>query len=197
MAFDIRNHLKKTKTTKPRHPFIGSGNHVLALLGFRYSESRDDGPIYGCDFVVVKSDAADHPVGSVRSQIFKVERRPKFQSQDSDADRLVALIQNMLGCTEQTVDSVKLSALEVAQIESGKLLDEAGLAAAKGRGLLVGAYGAPAKKTSAGKDFVDVSWSHVPGQTPESIAAKRRELDISHPRAAADAPATGGSLLPT
>lgn len=221
MAFDIRSHLKNTKTTRPSAPFVGPGNHVLALLQFRKSSSQDAGTVYAVDFSVVKSDSEQHPADSMCSAVFKVERRPDYASQDSDADRLVALIQNMLGTTDTVLDrdlsysdgsrmvtipaGTKLTALEVAQIEAGKMLDDAGLAAGKGRGLLVRAYGAPPKKTKKGKDFVNVTYTHEPGQTKESIAARRRQLDQIHPRAESDTaapaqtapstPATGGSSL--
>ena len=182
MAFDIAAQIKRTKAKRPSHPFIGSGQHEMTVLQFRQSESKDDGVIYAVDFVIDKSTADDHKAGSIRSQIFKVERRPKFSTMDSDADRLVDLIGKLV-CADS---------LEKAQEAAGKILSEPGLKAQIARGMRVSAFGKPPKKTSTGSDFVDVNYTSVV-QTREAIAVRRREVDATHPigvEIPADEPAT-------
>lgn len=174
MTFDLAAHLAKTKQTRAGHPFIGTGDHELTVLEFRQSKHPEDGVIYAVDFVIDTSTAADHTVGSIRSAVFKIERRPEFSSQDSDADRLVGLVWKLAGATD----------LEDAQATAAKILSAEGLAKGLGRGMRIRAHGAPPRKTTRGKDFVNVTYSPVT-QTREQVAARRAELDASHPRAAA------------
>lgn len=193
MAFDLKAHLDRTKAVRPSHPFLGSGNHKLTVCEFRKSNSPDAGTIYAVDVVIDESDAADHKPGTMRSAIFKVERRPEFASQDSDADRLVELFKQLTGA----------DTIEKAQEQAHKTLaDDATIAKQRARGMRIDAFGAPPKTTKKGKPFVNVTWQHVP-QTKEQIAARRRALDVSHPAGVAAAPveppppppSQGGSML--
>lgn len=195
MTFDLAAHLAKTKQTRAGHPFIGTGDHELTVLEFRQSKHPEDGVLYAVDFVIDSSTDTGHAPGTIRSAVFKVERRPEFSSQDSDADRLVDLVGKLVGATD----------LAAAQASAAKILSAEGLARGLGRGMRIRAHGAPPRKTRKGKDFVNVTYSPVV-QTREQVGARRAELDASHPRAAAPAqppaqpapaappPPTGGLL---
>jgi hypothetical protein len=169
MAFDLAAHLKNTKPTRPSHPFLPTGRHVLDVLEIRKFESADSGTSYAADFIMVESDNDKAKPGAIYSALFKVMQRPQRAEMTSDADRMVAFAGALVGAPD--LESARAAANKVAGT------DEA-LKMQKARGIRVGAFG---KNPKEGKTYVPVDFSFVV-QTKADIAARRAALDISHPR---------------
>jgi hypothetical protein len=164
-----------TDPVEDRIPFIQDGDHVLALVGFRTFPSKNHGESIGATLLVLESSNPAHPKGSLVFKGFYVNRAPKFPNDKTEPRR----------CADFTSKIVGGQHAQGGQI-AGQLLQ----ATQPGRGLVIKCKGV--RKLGVNKDkspkldefgkqvtYVDLSWEHVEGQTPEQIKAVRDHIEAT------------------
>jgi hypothetical protein len=170
---------RQVKEVATGYPFLGAGNHVLAVVEFRHFHSvKQGGASVGVDFMVMQSDNPDHTPGSFRTQSFFISRPSKFPGGADDMDRLGGMMCKLEGV-----------GLDQSQRMAGTLLGARGIAEQPARGVLIRARGsAKASKTPGAPPFVEVAWEHVPCP-PEQTAQIRAQIDQLAPLRPAAPPA--------
>lgn len=158
-----------------RFPFIEAGKHVLCLVTLEKFQHSSDGPSARVLYEVLKSDV--HPVGSYVVKIYKLMKRPKFDSQASDAEALAQMCIALKGVKAgyPIGNDIRTLLEERAQEQLA-------------RGTVIECTGVLTKKGN----WTNLYWSTVE-QTMEQIVANRQRLEQKGiPQTQATQQGTGG-----
>ena len=166
---NVEGLLNGTKPVNDREPLIGLEQGVGIILDLQTFPHPEKGFSVRARILVCESKGAEaHAPGTVLGALWFLERRPKFQSQTSDADRFADFIMKVCECTDPAKVQQWGGALLVHRVNEQLL-----------RGMYVKFEGRNVAK--AGKPaYVVPSWTSVP-QSPEQIAQTRAQVDATHP----------------
>ena len=182
-----------------RIPFIRGGRHVLAVSEFKMIPTDSDGPAVALRAVVLDTNnPTEHPVGSVVERRFTINAAPKFQGDKGERvwgelKNAVAAMLGMPSSTPQEQQQVferwfEFMAYAEANQEAHQL-----------RGLVVicnATHRPPRQKKNAApgemtKAFTETVFEHVPGQSAQSMAQIRAQVEhyLQNPPAPPPTPA--------
>lgn len=170
MAYpNVEGLLTGTKPVNDREPLIGLEQGTGIILELTTFQHPEKGFSARARILVCESKGPEaHAPGSIVCALWFLERRPKFNSQTSDADRFADFVMKTCDCTDPQKVQQWGGALLVHRIGEQLL-----------RGMFVKFEGRNVAK--AGKPpYVVPSWMNVP-QSPEQIAQTRAKIDQTHP----------------
>lgn len=181
------NSFNNAKPVDQRTPFIGAGEHVLAVVKYEEFASTQHGTALGATFMVLESSV--HKPGTFVFQGWYPNKRASYPGDTGEIDRAADFVHHLL---QKPLDQ---SGNAIAYLVQNA-------AAQPARGIIIKAKGVdkPAKLKrdgQMGKPFTEMTWAHVEGQTGESIAKVRASVDAhenaAKPPAAAPMPVTAGA----
>ena len=157
----------QTLTHQQRDPFIGEGQHVLAVISIEEFFSQNAGPCVRASFEVLESKT--HPVGSTVGAMWAMLKPAPKPGMTRDQDRFVDFITRLKGAP---------AGYPIGQDIRTLLKDRPTEQLA--RGTVIHAQGTKKTSKTTGKDYVLVAWNHAE-QTQESVAQMRQKLDAKYP----------------
>jgi hypothetical protein len=158
-----------------RFPFIEVGRHKLCLVTLEKFQHSSDGPCARGIFEVLESNA--HQPGSFVVKIWKLVKKPKYDSQASDAELLAQMCIALKGAPRgYPIGNDIRTLLEERSQEQ------------LARGTMIDCTGVPNKKGN----WVNLYWTTV-AQTPEQIVQNRQRLEAKGIPASSPQQAQGGA----
>lgn len=179
---DLRRASEHVSTRADR---IADGQHVLALATFEEKATPNSGMIYAADLVVIESSGGHRPGDVVGLAFFTSE--PVLWKREKEWAKFNVFVREFTGHQDME-ERIK----QVKSMLSPHM---------PGRGVLIKAVGRAGKPRAikegpdAGKmgpGYVEITFAHYPGQTPESIAKVRAYVDERMPVPVAAAPVQYG-----
>lgn len=174
----ILDQLDRAKEHEDRAPFIKDGIHELAIKEYRSHTSTKNGEGVQVILMVIKSTNPAHKPGSVVCQGWYPNHPPRFVG-DTGQDDLNKIVDFMIKARGLT--GVGPDVLDKGKKSVRYALGDEGKAKAPLRGIRIIATGVT--RDSKGKNpdgtqkqWTDVTWTHVPGQTPEQIKDMRAKV---------------------
>jgi hypothetical protein len=143
---------------------VKEGDHLFALQSFEWFKTERHGHAVSAKLVVLESTS--HPVGALVDNAWFV--------QGESPEKAMAKMKEFIAALLDIADPVQLAAQGEALMSAEQ----------PGRGMQIRC--SAEKKTSRNKTtFIQLSWSHVPGQNAQSVAQVRAYLDSRAPVAPA------------
>lgn len=172
---ELMNQVAGTAPQQARYPFIGPGEHELELTNYMVRAKGVKVTIVA-ELLVVSSTGA-HPVGSKVCTLFKLTGHAEEFQQVQDHARANAFQRALLG--KFLLGDKPTQADLVAAGNALRTPEQ------KGRGLRVLASGHKLppntkKDGTPAKPWTEITFSEIPGQTPESVRANRLKQDTAH-----------------
>lgn len=173
----ILNQLDRAKPWEDRAPFIKDGIHELAIKDYKEHNSTKNGSGVQVTLVVVRSSNPKMAPGSVVCQGWYPNHPPRYVG-DTGQDDLDKIVDFMIKATGLAGPE----ALEKGKSRVRYALSAEGLAKLPLRGIRISCQGVekPGKKKNddgTPKTWTEVTWTHIPGQTPEEIKAMRLRVE--------------------
>jgi len=172
----VLDDLDRAGKHEDREPFIMDGIHELAVRDYKEHKSKKNGDGVKVTLVVIKSSNPLMKPGSLVCQGWYPNHPPRYVG-DTGQDDLNKIVDFMIKA-RGIPDGAE-------QLAKGKesvryCLSPQGVAEQRLRGIRVVATGVkkPANPNKPGsKDWTEVTWTHVPGQTGEEIKAMRARVE--------------------
>lgn len=173
MSEDIYARYRTAKPVTGRSARIADGHHTLALIDHELRDTENDGKILAADFEVVESTSMQ--VGTVVGCAWFVTKQPNWLA-EKELGRHMVFVNQLQGNDPSDTVAAEKGARSLSHPSQ------------PGRGLLIRCFGNEGKpgkteKENAAKEgrppvgFVELTWSHVPGQTPEARNARRADME--------------------
>lgn len=153
----------QTVNNQSRDPYIGEGQHVLAVISIEEFFSQNAGPCVRASFEVLESKF--HPVGSTVGAMWAMLKPAPKPGMTRDQDRFVDFMTRLKGAPVGYPIGQDIHTLL-------KVRPQDQLA----RGTVIRALGVKKVGKESKKEYVLVSWDHVE-QTPQQIAQLRQKID--------------------
>ncbi len=167
---DYYSRMDNTKPINDRDPFIGEGLHKLQVISIEeynhvneQDRRKSKGPTARATFVVVESPT--HTPGTRVTKLWILTQPANFPNQPDDGARFADFLRKLKGAPAGTPMGQQCRTLLRDRVNDQLA-----------RGTTIMAYGRNVSK-KADKPFVDVTWAHFEGQTPETIRAARAKIE--------------------
>lgn len=160
----------KVVQEQARHPFLGAGEHRLAVYEYKRYNSAKNGPTISCVVKVLASSTL--PVGSFACDQWRLNKQEQYPNSPTQIDLAADFVCKLLNATDPAAVGATIA----------QLCSDEGMKVQPIRGMVIDCVAtANAKGT-----WVYKSYKNVP-QTPQEIATCRAALE-SAPAPTASAP---------
>lgn len=163
---DVYGRMNNSREVTQRDPFVGGGTHRLVVLELQKWDDREKGPSVRVTFEYISSTNPSIQVGTRCCKIWRLAKRPKFESQISDSEHFADFVRKAMNAPVGAPIGQQIRNLCEPQRNGGNTEANAM------RGTLIECNGVENDK----KNYVNLYFSSV-AQGPQDIAAKRAQLD--------------------
>lgn len=175
---DVYGRMNNAREVQQRDPFVAGGTHRLLVLELQKWDDREKGPSVRVTFEYVSSTNPSLQIGTRCCKIWRLTKRPKFDSQISDSEHFADFVRKAKNAPPGIAIGQEIRNLCEPQRNGGNAEANAM------RGTLIECNGVENDK----KNYVNLYFSSI-AQGPQDIAAKRAQLDSRLGGAPSAAPA--------